>query len=95
MITGYEFMLALDAEPDLDTIDRLYGYFGADGAASADVQDFTLVTQSDIPMVSCTVEASSFEAALQLVLPKLREEKLRVVRVEVNEEGLTVLQEMM
>lgn len=94
MMRIYEFMLTLDTEPDLDTTDRLYGYFDANGAAPADVQDFTLVIQSGMPIISCTVEASSFETALRLVLPKLREEGLRVVRVEVDEEGLALLQEV-
>ncbi|MXZ08024.1 MAG: hypothetical protein F4Y79_01135 [Gemmatimonadetes bacterium] len=87
----YEFMLA--TEPDLDKTDRLYGYFGEDGAAPESVHDFTLVTQSGIPIANCTVEATSFEAALELVLPKLREEGLQVVRVEVDEVGLALLQE--
>jgi hypothetical protein len=90
---AYEFILTLDAEPNLDTLDRLYGYFNATGAAPGGVQDFTLVIQSDSPMVNCTVEAASFEAALQLVLPKLRMEGLGCVRVEVDEVGLTLLQE--
>lgn len=89
----YEFMLTLATEPDLDTTDRLYGYFGEDGAAPESVHDFTLVTQSGIPIANCTVEATSFEAALELVLPKLREEGLQVVRVEVDEVGLALLQE--
>ena len=90
----YEFTLTLDTEPDLDTTDRLYGFFNADGAAPGDVQDFTLVAQSGTPAVSCTIEAPSFETALWLVLPKLREEGLRVVRVEMDEEGLAILQEV-
>ena len=89
----YEFMLTLDAEPDLDTTDRLYGYFDVTGAAPEGVQDFTLAIQSETPTVNCTVEATSFEAALKLVLPRLRKEGLRVVRVEVDEEGLALLQE--
>ena len=40
-----------------------------------------------------TVEAASFEAALESVLPKLREEGLQVMRVEVDKEGLALLQE--
>ena len=89
----YEFMLALDVQPNLDTTDRLYAYFDANGAAPEGVQDFTLVIQSGTPTVNCTVEATSFEVALQLVLPKLCKEGLRVVRVEVDEEGLALLQE--
>ena len=89
----YEFLLTLATEPDLDTMDRLYGYFGEDGAAPDSVMDFTLVIQSGTPIANCTVEATSFEAALESVLPKLREEGLPVVRVEVDEVGLAVLQE--
>ena len=89
----YEFLLTLATEPDLDTTDRLYGYFGEDGAAPESVMDFTLVIQSGTPIANCTVEATSFEAALESVLPKLREEGLPVVRVEVDEVGLAVLQE--
>ena len=89
----YEFMLMLATEPDLDTTDRLYGYFGEDGEAPDSVQDFTLVIQSGTPIANCTVEATSFEAALESVLPKLREEGLQVVRVEVDEVGLALLQE--
>ena len=89
----YEFMLTLETEPDLDTIDQLYGYFDENGAAPEGVQDFTLVIQSGTPIVNCTVEAASFEAALELVLPKLREEGLQVVRVEVDQVGLALLQE--
>ena len=89
----YEFMLTLATEPDLDTTDRLYGYFGEDGAAPESVQDFTLVIQSGIPIANCTVEATSFEAALESVLPKLREEGLQVLRMEVDEVGLALLQE--
>ena len=40
------FMLTLATEPDLNTTDRLYGYFGEDGAAPDSVLDFTLVIQS-------------------------------------------------
>ncbi len=86
----YEFMLTLATEPDLDTTDRLYGYFGEDGAAPDSVLDFTLVIQSGIPIANCTVEATLFEAALESVLPKLREEGLQVVRVEVDEVGLAL-----
>ena len=43
--------------------------------------------------MNCTVEAASFEAALELVLPKLREEGLQVVRVGVDQVGLALLQE--
>lgn len=89
----YEFMLTLATEPDLDTTDRLYEYFGEGGAASESVLDFTLVVQSGAPIANCTVEATSFEAALESVLPKLREEGLQVVRVEVDEVGLALLQE--
>ena len=89
----YEFMLTLETEPDLDTTDRLYGHFDAKGAAPEGVQDFTLVVQSGTPIANCTVEATSFEAALQLVLPRLRKEDLQVVRVEVDEVGLALLQE--
>ena len=89
----YEFMLTLATEPDLDTTDRLYEYFGEVGAASESVLDFTLVVQSGAPIANCTVEATSFEAALESVLPKLREEGLQVVRVEVDEVGLALLQE--
>ncbi len=89
----YEFMLTLATEPDLDTTDRLYGHFGEDGAAPESVLDFTLVVQSGTPIANCTVEATSFEAALESVLPKLREEGLQVVRVEVDEVGLALLQE--
>ena len=53
----YEFMLTLATEPDLDKTDRLYGYFGEDGAAPKSVLDFTLVIQSGAPIVNCTVEA--------------------------------------
>lgn len=89
----YEFMLTLGTEPDLDKIDRLYGYFGKNGAAPEGVVDVTLVVKSEKSIADCTVEASSFEAALEMVLPKLRDEGLQVVRVEVDEIGLAVLQE--
>jgi len=89
----YEFMLIFGAEPDLDKMDRLYGYFGEKGAAPENVVDFTLVVKSGKPIADCTVEASSFEAALEMVLPKLRDEGLQVVRIEVDEVGLAVLQE--
>ena len=67
--------------------------FDENGAAPEGVLDFTLVIQSGTPIANCTGEAASFEAALELVLPKLREEGLQVVRVEVDEMGLAVLQE--
>ena len=86
----YEFMLTLATEPDLNTTDRLYGYFGEDGTAPDSVLDFTLVIQSGTPIANCTVEATSFEAALESVLPKLRKEGLQVVRVEVDEVGLAL-----
>ena len=89
----YEFMLILETEPDQDRINRLYGFFGKNGSAPKNVVDFTLVVKSGKPIVDCTVEASSFEAALEMVLPKLRDENLQVVRVEVDEVGLAVLQE--
>ena len=88
----YEFTLILDLEPDLDTVDRLYGYFGAGGPAPAGVQDFTLATLSGTPVANCTIEAPSFDTALQLVLPRLSQEGLRVVRAEVDEEGLALFQ---
>ena len=89
----YEFTLTLDAEPNLGTTDRLYAYFNANGVAPAGVQDFTLMTQAEISTASCTVEAISFDAALQLVLPGLSKEGLRAMRVEVDEQGLALLQE--
>ena len=89
----YEFMLTLATEPSLDTTDQLYGYFDANGAAPENVLDFTLVMQSGTSLAHCTVEAMSFEAALESVLPKLREKGLQVVRVEVDEVGLELLQE--
>ena len=89
----YEFMLTLGTEPDLDKIDRLYGYFGENGAAPEGIVDFTLVAKSGKPIADCTVKAASFEAALDMVLPKLRDEGLHVVGVEVDEVGLAVLQE--
>ena len=90
MMHVYEFTLTLDVEPDLDTIDRLYGYFGVNGAAPAGVQDFTLAMLSGMPIANCTINAASFDAALQLVLPRLCQEGLRVVRAEVDEEGLAL-----
>lgn len=89
----YEFMLTLATEPGLDATDQLYGYFDDNGAAPENVLDFTLVIQSGIPIAHCTVEATSFEAALESVLPKLHEKGLQVVRVEVDEVGLALLQE--
>ena len=89
----YEFMLTLATEPSLDTTDQLYGYFDANGAAPESVLDFALVIQSGTPIVHCTVEATSFEAALESILPKLHEKGLQVVRVEVDEAGLALLQE--
>lgn len=89
----YEFILLLDTNPDLDTTDRLYGYFNENGVAPTGVHDFTLMTQAGKPAASCTVEASSFDAALALVLPQLRKEDLRVVGIEVDAQGLALLQE--
>ena len=89
----YEFMLTLRTEPDNDTIERLYGYFGQGGAASEVVLDVTLGVDSGKPNANCTVEASSFEAALEMVLPKMRDEDLQVLRGDVDEVGLEVLQE--
>lgn len=94
MMRVYEFMLTLDAEPDLDMTDRLYGYFAAQGTAPESVQDFTLTTQAGVPTANCTVEAASFDAALRFVLPGLRMEGLQAVRVEVDQEGLLLLQEV-
>ena len=85
--------LRLRLSPRLDTTDQLYGYFDDNGAAPESVLDFTLVVQSGTPIAHCTVEATSFEAALESVLPKLREKGLQVVRVEVDEVGLALLQE--
>lgn len=90
---AYEFMLTLETEPSLDATDQLYGYFDDNGAAPESVLDFTLVIQSGTPIAHCTVEAASFEAALESILPKLREKGLQVVRVEVDEVGLALLQE--
>ncbi|HRW08976.1 MAG TPA: hypothetical protein P5121_27920 [Caldilineaceae bacterium] len=92
MMQIYEFMLMLDRIPDLDTTDRLYGYFNNDGAAPTGVQDFTLVIRDGQSAAVCTVEASSFDDALALVLPQLRKESLKVVRVELDEQGLAMLQ---
>ena len=88
----YEFTLTLDAEPDLDTTDRLYGYFDANGNAPAGVQDFTLVTQARVASANCTVAATSFDVTLQLVMPSLSKEGLRAMRVEADEQGLAGLQ---
>ena len=85
--------LILDVEPDLDALDRLYGYFGEGGDAPQGVQDVTLAVSSGTPLASCAVEAASFDEALSLVLPALREEGLRVMRVEVDEEGLALLEQ--
>lgn len=90
---AYEFMLTLATEPDLDATDQLYEYFDDNGTAPENVLDFTLVIQSGTPIAHCTVEATSFEAALESVMPKLREKGLQVVRVEVDEVGLALLQE--
>jgi hypothetical protein len=87
----YEFDLILDTEPDDDTVDRLYGHFGADGDASADVRDFTITVSDGVPAVSCSVEAVSFDEALGMVLPALRAEHVRITRVEMDEEGLALL----
>ena len=89
----YEFMLTLATEPGLETTDQLYGYFDDNGAAPESVLDFTLVIQSGTPIAHCTVKATSFEAALQSVLPKLHEKGLQVVRMEIDEVGLALLQE--
>lgn len=89
----YEFMLTLATEPSLDRTNQLYGYFDDNGAAPESVLDFTLVIQSGIPIAQCTVEATSFEAALGSVLPRLNEKGLQVVQVEVDEVGLPLLQE--
>lgn len=88
----YEFQLTLGTEPDPNKIDRLYGYFGKNGEAPEGAIDFTLLVKSGKPIADCTIEASSFEAALEKVLPKLRDENLQVMRVEVDEIGLAVLQ---
>lgn len=93
MIRIYEFTLILDVEPALDTIDRLYGYFGANGLAPAGVEDFTIAMLAGTPIVNCTVRATLFDLALQMIMPRLSQKALRVVRVEVDEEGLALLQE--
>ena len=89
----YEFLLELGVEPDLDTTERLYAYFSEQGAAAPEVRDFSLVTRAGSPAADCSVEARSFEAALNVVLPVLREEGIRVVRVEMDAQGLALLQE--
>ncbi len=89
----YEFTLTLDIEPDLDTTDRLYGHFGSNGPAPLEVEDFTITIQAGAPIVSCTIMATSFDEALQLVLPELKQEGLHVLRAEVDEAGLALLQE--
>lgn len=89
----YEFLLSLQAEPDQNTINRLYGYFGKNGLAPKGVLDMTFGVQSGKPVADCTVEATSFETALEMVLPELRSEGLHIIRVEVDEIGLAVLQE--
>ena len=88
----YEFSLVLDANPNLDATDRLYLYFGVNGAAPTGVQDFTLMRQAGTSTVNCTVESSSFDAALQMVLPALQQEGLAAVRMEVDQQGLALLQ---
>lgn len=88
----YEFTPVMNADPDLDTTDRLYGYFGIFGAAPTGVQDLTLATQIGASIANCTVEAPTFDAALQMVLPALRREGLEVVRAEVDRQGLALLQ---
>ncbi len=92
MTRTYEFRLVLNADPNLDATDRLYGYFGAGGGAPPEVQDVTLVVANGVPVADCTVVARSFDEALSRVLPALRDERLRVVRVEMDEEGLAILE---
>ncbi|MFB3132688.1 MAG: hypothetical protein ACE10K_09240 [Rhodothermales bacterium] len=89
---AYAFHLILETAPDLDATDRLYGHFGADGAAPEGVQDVTLVVSNGRAMADCSVEATSFDEALGMVLPALRKEGLRVVRVEMDEDGLALLE---
>ncbi len=89
---AYAFNLILATAPDLDATDRLYGHFGAGGAAPEGVQDVSLVVSDGRAMADCSVEATSFDEALGMVLPALRKEGLRVVRVEMDEDGLALLE---
>lgn len=89
----YEFLVGLETEPNQKTINHLYEYFGKNGVAPQGVLDVAFGVQSGKAIADCTVEAASFEEALEMVLPKLRKEGLHIVRVEVDETGLAVLQE--
>lgn len=92
MMRAYTFDLILSRAPSEDETDRLYGFFGASGAAPEAVQDLTLCASAGTWYAGCTVEAASLDEAVRLVLPGLRREGLDVVRVEVDREGLSVLE---
>ena len=54
----YEFMLTLATEPDLDTTDRLYGYFGENGAAPKSV--LGLYTCYTVRITDCELYRRSY-----------------------------------
>lgn len=88
----YEFTLILDREPDLDEIERFGGYFCAGGTAPDAVRDVTFGTAAGVSEASCAVEAATFETAVAMVAAIIRAEGFAVERVEVDREGLALME---
>ena len=84
MTRTYTFTLILAEDPDLDQIDRLYGFFSSD-QSRADVLSGVRV---GVPYLAAEVEASSFEEALAHVMQPVREEGIEVERLEMEREHL-------
>lgn len=80
----YTFTLILTEDPDLDTIDRLYGIFSSDKSHA----DVLSGVHAGVPYLDAEVEASSFEEALAHVMKPVREEGIEVERLEMKREHL-------
>lgn len=88
----YTFDLVLDHEPTMDEIEAVGAWISEDGPAPEGVQDVTLAVSAGVPLALCTVDAASLDEAVRLVVPALRERGLDVERVELDREGLSVLE---
>ena len=85
VVRTYEFTLILedsavfDDDALLDYADRLFEHFGG---------DVNPATAAGVPVIDCTLAASSLEAAIQRVAKVLNDEELTIRRIEIEPDGV-------
>lgn len=79
----YTFDVVLEAMTD-DQVEAVGAWISEGGPAPEDVLDVTLATHAGEDVALCTVRAESFDQALALVLPPLREMGLEAKRIELT-----------